>query len=79
MNWLQIGAIAEVGKEFTEYHRLLKDHLHSRGVYMIARNKMMNSRDPLDLSKVSFFTSHIHVLHSFKVTLLFSALLSLYF
>ncbi|XP_052822135.1 uncharacterized protein LOC106880693 isoform X4 [Octopus bimaculoides] len=52
MNWLQIGAIAEVGKEFTEYHRLLKDHLHSRGVYMIARNKMMNSRDPLDLSKI---------------------------
>lgn len=64
MNWLQVGAIAEVGKEFTEYHRLLKEHLHSRGVYMISRNKMVDDRESLDLSKIfsDLRSNKIHII-----------------
>lgn len=53
MGWKQIGAIAEGGQEFPEYHLLLQDHLQQSGISVVVKRNIVRKTDALDVSQVS--------------------------
>ncbi|KAK3589102.1 hypothetical protein CHS0354_017444 [Potamilus streckersoni] len=52
MEWKQIGAIAEGGQEFPEYHLLLQDHLHQKGISVVVKRNIVRRSDTLDVSQI---------------------------
>ena len=52
MGWKQIGAIAESGQEFPEYHLLLQDHLQQSGISVVVKRNIVRNTDTLDVSQV---------------------------
>ena len=55
MGWKQIGAIAESGQEFPEYHLLLQDHLQQSGISVVVKRNIVRNTDTLDVSQVAIF------------------------
>ena len=54
MDWKQIGAIAEGGQEFPEYHLLLQDHLQQSGISVVVKRNIVRKTDTLDVSQVLY-------------------------
>lgn len=52
MDWKQIGAIAEGGQEFPEYHLLLQDHLQQSGISVVVKRNIVRKTDTLDVSQI---------------------------
>lgn len=54
MNWKQLGAMSEGGQELPEYHLMLQEYLHQRGVSVIVKHNIQGTLQNSDVSEVGF-------------------------
>lgn len=52
MNWNQLGAMSEGGQELPEYHLMLQEYLHQRGVSVIVKHNIQGTLQNSDVSEI---------------------------
>ena len=52
MNWNKVGALAEVGHEFPEYHLALQSYLKHQGINIVIKRNIKAAASNMDLSQV---------------------------